>query len=159
MPLPPGQPDSLPLLLLIDDHDDTRVPAGQLLETCGFRVELAAGGDEGVAKAVSLSPAVIVTDVVMPQVSGFEVCARLKADPGTRGIPIIVYTALTDRAALARLQKVGVDVFAIKPCLPTVVGREALALIEQHGAPRTADRRPRVVTGYGETINDLFDPA
>ena len=148
--------DSRPLLLLIDDHDDTRVPARQLLETCGFRVEIASGGDEGMTKAVALHPDVIVTDLVMPHVSGFDVCERLKKHSATSGIPILVYTALTDSGALARLRDVGVDVFAIKPCLPTVVGREAHALIAGPGAGSTTDRRARVVTGYGETIEDLF---
>jgi CheY-like chemotaxis protein len=153
----PGRPDPglAPLLLLIDDHDDTRVPAGELLAACGFRVELATGGDEGLAKAVALTPDVIVTDLVMPEVSGFEVCERLKRDPATRGIPLVVYTAMTDRAALARLHSAGVALFAIKPCLPTVIGHEVHALIA--AAPgRDQTGKPRVVTGYGETLDALF---
>jgi CheY-like chemotaxis protein len=142
----------LPLLLLIDDDRDTRVAAGQLLAICGFRVAVAAGGQDGIAKARALRPDVVITDLLMPTVSGLTVCERLRTDPDTRHIPIVVYTGFIDVSLLARLYTLGVSVFAIKPCVPVVVAHEAQALL----APRSGRPAPlRVVTGYGERHDEL----
>jgi adenylate cyclase len=147
MALPAGT--RLPLLLLIDDHRDTAVSAGRLLATCGFRVEIARSGDSGIQKALALLPDIIVTDLVMPTTSGFVVCQRLRRSRRTRNTPIIVYTAVLDVPVLMRLHRLGVTLFAIKPCVPTVIGDEARQLLAGHASPL------RVVTGYGETLEDL----
>jgi CheY-like chemotaxis protein len=141
--------ESEPLLLLIEDNRDTLVAAGRLLATCGFRVEIARGGDEGLAKASRLRPDVIVTDLVMPLTSGYTVCRQLRTSGSTRDIPLVVYTGETNPRSLAPLYALGVRLFVIKPCVPTVLGREAHALI---GAPLP---EMRLVTGYGDTLDDL----
>jgi DNA-binding response OmpR family regulator len=139
-----------PLLLLIEDDRDTLVAAGRALEYYGFAVEIARGGDDGLLKAVSCQPDVIVTDVVMPRTSGVDVCERLHTDAATGRIPVIAYTGLTDPQALARLSRCGVRVFAIKPCLPSVLAAEARALIgaDPGGALR-------VVTGDGQRLDEF----
>jgi CheY-like chemotaxis protein len=143
-----------PLLLLIDDHRDTAVSAGRLLATCGFQVEVARGGKPGIRKARALLPDVIVTDLVMPKTSGITVCERLRKSPETEKIPIIVYTAVSEVPILAPLYRLGVVVFAIKPCIPTVIGQEARALL---AADPEHPSRLRVITGYGETLDHLAD--
>ena len=145
---------SMPLLLLIEDDRDALVAGGHLLRTCGFEVEIARGGDDGIGKALSLQPDVIVTDVLMPHTGGVEVCVQLRAHHDTQHVPIIVYTGVTDVAVLSGLCRLGVRLFAIKPCVPTVIGHEAQALIE--GAIPVGS--VRVVTGYGETL-DVFAEA
>ncbi|HUR89520.1 MAG TPA: response regulator [Ramlibacter sp.] len=140
---------SEPLLLLIEDNRDTLVAAGRLLETSGFRVEIARGGQDGIAKASRLRPDVIVTDLVMPVTSGYTVCKQLREGRTTRHIPVIVYTGESSASALAPLYGLGVRLFAIKPCVPTVLGQEAHALL----ATRLSE--VRIVTGYGETLDDL----
>ena len=87
----------------------------------------------------------------MAPTSGLEVCDALHRAEATRGIPVIVYTGVTEAGVLAALCGLGVRVFAIKPCLPTVIGREAYALLER----RPVSERVRVVTGYGETLDEL----
>ena len=143
---------SQPLLLLVDDHRDTAVSAGRLLATCGFRVEVARGGEAGIRKARAVLPDVIVTDLVMPTTSGITLCRELKQSPRTRDIPIIVYTAVSDVPVLAPLHRIGVVVFAIKPCIPTVIAEEARALLDADSAHPV---RLRVVTGYGDTLDHL----
>jgi twitching motility two-component system response regulator PilH len=145
---------SMPLLLLIEDDRDALVSSGHLLRTCGFDVEIARGGDDGIAKALSLRPDIIVTDLLMPPTGGVEVCVQLRAFRKTQRIPIIVYTGVTDIAVLSGLCRLGVRLFAIKPCVPTVIGHEARALMD--GAVPIGD--VRVVTGYGETL-DAFAEA
>ena len=93
---------STPLLLLIEDDRDTLVACGHLLRTCGFDVEIARGGDDGIAKAFSLQPDVIVTDVLMPSTGGMEVCVQLRAHHDTQHIPIVVL-GVTDIAVLSGL--------------------------------------------------------
>jgi two-component system phosphate regulon response regulator PhoB len=143
---------SQPLLLLVDDHRDTAVSAGRLLATCGFRVEVARGGEAGIRKAQAVLPDIIVTDLVMPTTSGITLCRELKQSSKTRNIPIIVYTAVSDVPMLAPLHGLGVLVFAIKPCIPTVIAEEARALLE---ADSTHPARLRVVTGYGDSLDHL----
>jgi CheY-like chemotaxis protein len=146
---PERVPGRDPLLLLIEDNRDTLVAAGRLLSTAGFRVEIARGGDDGIAKAQRLHPDVIVTDLVMSPTSGYTVCEQLREAPDTRDIPLVIYTGVTDPHALAPLYALGVRLFVIKPCVPAVLGREAEALLE--AAPSAV----RLVTGYGETLEDL----
>jgi DNA-binding response OmpR family regulator len=141
---------AVPLLLLIEVDRDTLVAAGRVLERCGFAVEIGRGGDDGIAKAISRRPDIVVTDVVMPHTSGVDVCERLHRDATTRDIPVIAYTGLTEVPALARVAKSGVRVFAIKPCLPTVIGAEAHALLARG---RRAPGAIRVVSGEGEVLD------
>jgi CheY-like chemotaxis protein len=141
----------MPFLLLIEDDRDALVAGAHLLRTCGFEVEIARSGEDGIAKALSLNPDVIVTDVLMPHTGGVEVCARLRTHPATQHIPVVVYTGVTDLAILGGLYRLGIRVFAIKPCVPTVIGREARALIAD---PQPIERL-RVVTGYGEVLDDF----
>jgi DNA-binding response OmpR family regulator len=146
-----SRPTRLPLLLLIEDHRDTLVAAGRLLEASGFVVDIAKGGEQGIDKAKQLRPDVVVTDVMMPGTNGCEVCEELYADAATRQIPIIVYTGVTDARAVASVVRIGVRVIAIKPCLPTVLAREARTLLTAHGAAA----KVRVVTGDGEELPEF----
>ncbi len=145
-----GAQRAVPMLLFVEDDRDALVTSAQLFRAIGFAVEIARGGEEGFARAIELGPDVIVTDIVMPQVSGADLCARLRTTPTTRSIPIIAYTGITDAKALAKLYRLGVRVFAIKPCVPTVIGDEARELLAE-----TAGRELRIVTGYGELLDDL----
>jgi CheY-like chemotaxis protein len=138
-------------LLLVDDRRDVLIASGRLLEISGFAVTVAPNGAVALAKARDLQPDVIVTDLIMPEATGEEFCRRLRADRRTRNIPVLVYTAVTDANALAAMFRLGVRVFAIKPCLPSVVGEEARALVEHPAGIGSV----RCVTGFGELLNDL----
>lgn len=138
-------------LLLVDDRRDVLLPSGRLLESYGFAVTVAHDGAGALARARDLQPDVIVTDLLMPAVDGEELCRQLREDEGTRHIPVLVYTAVTEAEVLARVFRLGVRVFAIKPCLPDVVGEEARALVERPSAVPGL----RIVTGFGESLDDL----
>src|SRR2546422_11238956 len=83
-----------PLVLIIDDRDDVRATQTVLLEHHGFRVAEARDGREWLQQAHRLAPAVVLMDLTMPHMSGFEVARRLKADPQTANIPIIALTSI-----------------------------------------------------------------
>jgi CheY-like chemotaxis protein len=95
---------------------------------------------------------VIVTDLLMPTTSGYEVCERLQADETTRSIPLVIYTGVSDSSAFTGLLQLGVRVFAIKPCVPTVIAREAHALLDNPGTTEL-----RFVSGYGEMLTSLAE--
>jgi CheY-like chemotaxis protein len=85
-------------ILVIDDEETSRYVVRSMLSRTPLEVVEAADGAEGLAAAAREKPAVILLDLVMPEMDGFEVLERLKADPATRDIPVIINTAsrLTD---------------------------------------------------------------
>ncbi|HTV00220.1 MAG TPA: response regulator [Luteitalea sp.] len=112
------------LVLLVDDYADTRELYGTYLRLKGYRIEEAEDGIDAIAKAVDLRPAVIVMDLAMPNMNGWEATRLLKADPRTMAIPIICLTAHGQLAERSRAMAAGSDGFLTKPCLPRVVGQE-----------------------------------
>src|SRR5947209_7634862 len=106
---------SLPNILCVDDDESNRFLLGQILRHEGFRVQEAATGGEALLLAAA-RPDLVLLDVQLPDLSGFEVCDRLKADPATAAIPVLhlsaVYTEGRDRAqGLDR----GADGYLTKP--------------------------------------------
>jgi CheY-like chemotaxis protein len=125
-----------PLVLVVDDFLDAREMYSQYFEFSGFRVAEAANGAEAVEKAIDLSPHVILMDLSMPGMDGWEATRRLKADSRTRNIPIIALTghALTGFEQSAR--QAGCDAFVTKPCLPDALVAEVRRLIGSPNARR-----------------------
>lgn len=85
-------------VLVVEDSRTQALRLQLMLQKAGLSTEVAATGTEGVAKALALSPHVVVLDVNLPDIDGFEVCQRLKNDPATAHIPVIMLT-VKDRAA------------------------------------------------------------
>ena len=102
------------MILYVDDFEDDREMYGHYLSRCGFRVSLASDGQEGLQKAVQLLPDLILMDLALPQVDGWEAIRQLKANEKTKNIPIVVLTA----RAFASARAVGCDGCLIKPCQP-----------------------------------------
>jgi len=102
-------------LLIVDDVPANIGLVAESLETQGYRVLVAQDGKEGLARARHTLPDLILLDVMMPGLDGFEVCRRLKADAATREIPVLFMTALADGAnKLAGFEAGGVD-YVTKP--------------------------------------------
>jgi CheY-like chemotaxis protein len=137
-------------LLLVEDNRDALIAAAHLFESGGFVVDIARGALAGMVKAKALRPDIIVTDLMMPDVSGEEFVGQLRRRRATRWTPIIVYTAFTDARQLEPLLRLNVRVFAIKPCIPTFIAAEARQLLAVPG-----ERDVRVFTGYGEPLDEL----
>jgi CheY-like chemotaxis protein len=118
-----------PVVLLVDDIEDCRDVYGQFLAHAGYQVVEAADGQEALAKATSLRPDVIVMDLWMPHLDGWESIRRLKASPTTVDIPVLVLTG--DAYAQARREAVeaGCQAYLVKPCLPMDVAAEVGRLL------------------------------
>ena len=102
-------------ILVIDDNEQNLELLVAYLDTLGCKVTTAPDGIEGLAKIQREPPDLILLDVMMPRMSGFEVCRKLKSDPATRDIPIIMVTALNELGDIERGVESGTDDFVSKP--------------------------------------------
>jgi CheY-like chemotaxis protein len=110
--------DTGPLVLIVDDVQDNRTIYVLFLKFSGFRIAEAENGEEALRKATSLVPDIIVMDLSLPVMDGWEATRRLKKDPRTKQIPVVVLTghALPEHARAAH--EAGCDLVITKPCLP-----------------------------------------
>jgi CheY-like chemotaxis protein len=107
-----------PLILVVDDFEDNRAMYVQYLGFEGFRVIEAENGKEALDKATAQLPDLVVMDLSLPVMDGWEATRRLKADERTRHIPVVALTghALEGQSRLAKAA--GCDAYLTKPCLP-----------------------------------------
>lgn len=121
-------------ILIVDDDPDLVEAVSTILESKGYAAVAAYGGVEGVAKAKSESPDLIVLDVMMPDKDGYEVCKELKADAKYRSIPILLLTAVVSKISSTKYtQQMGIeteaDDYVDKPVEPDELVRRIEALI------------------------------
>jgi two-component system cell cycle response regulator DivK len=129
-----------PLVLVVDDYTDAREMYSDFLVFSGFRVAEAKDGNEAIDKAIEIQPDLILMDLSLPGVDGWEATRRLKADDRTRGIPIV---ALTGHALAGDAQtalRAGCDAFITKPCLPADLVVEVRRMLERAAARDAAHR-------------------
>lgn len=124
------------LVLIVEDDEDSRYVYKAILEDNGFEVVTATSGDDGLRLAQERHPQVILMDVSIPGMDGWSVTSRLKGDPKTAGIPLIIITAHAFPEDLRRAEKVGCDAFLTKPCEPRQVLQEVLRMLEGDNAVR-----------------------
>ena len=110
--------DTGPLILVVDDYQDAREMYAEYLQFSGFRVAEASNGNEAVEQALSLKPDLILMDLSLPGMDGWEATRVLKADDETRHIPIVALTGHALAGASEGARKAGCDSFVTKPCLP-----------------------------------------
>ncbi|NLH71860.1 MAG: response regulator [Verrucomicrobia bacterium] len=102
-------------ILLVEDNEMNRDMLSRRLERRGFKVTCAVDGAEGVAKARETAPDLILMDMSLPVVDGWEATRHLKADPATRQIPVIALTAHAMAADEQQARDAGCDDFDTKP--------------------------------------------
>jgi len=107
-----------PLILVVDDYQDAREMYAEYLQFSGFRVAEARNGNEAVEQAFALKPDLILMDLQMPRMDGWEATRRLKADDSTKHIPIVALTGHALAGASEGAKRAGCDSFVTKPCLP-----------------------------------------
>lgn len=109
--------DGTALVLIVDDGADNRAMYRSHLEHAGFRVVEASDATQGIAMARELMPAIVVMDLSMPDVDGWEATRLLKSDPATRRIGIVALSAFHEPDSRRRARDAGADFFLAKPCL------------------------------------------
>jgi DNA-binding response OmpR family regulator len=122
-------------VLITDDNQQNAELLEAHLDGSGFDTRIAVNGDETLAAAHEFAPDVILLDVMMPKMSGFEVCKRLRADPATRNIGVLMVTALDQPTDVERAVDAGTDDFITKPINKTELLLRVRALAAAVGEP------------------------
>jgi CheY-like chemotaxis protein len=130
-----------PLVLVVEDYQDAREMYAAYLQFSGFDVAEATNGVEAIEKAQTLMPDIVLMDLALPRMDGWEATRRLKSDERTKNIPVVALTghALAGHAEGAR--QAGCDAFVTKPCLPDALVAEIKRLLDRQ--PASADRSSR----------------
>jgi CheY-like chemotaxis protein len=102
-------------ILTVDDNDSQRRMVTTLLRGVGFEVTAAATGEDAVSRSVTDAPDAVLLDINLPDMSGYDVCTRIKADLRTATIPIVFYTGEMDGAAKNHADMVGAAAFLTYP--------------------------------------------
>jgi len=125
-------------ILLVEDFDDARELYSICLRSSGYDVIEAATGTEALVLARSASPDLILMDLLLPGMDGWQATAELKGDPLVKHVPIVALTAhaLTDERE--RIASLGCDAFLAKPCLPPDLIRTVDRILGRKAAPPEA---------------------
>jgi CheY-like chemotaxis protein len=113
-----GMSELQPHVLVVDDDDMLRKLIGRTLELEGYRVSLASGAAEALALVAGAVPDLVVSDIMMPDVSGYQLLEQLRTDPRCAVVPVIFLSALGDATSVERGQRLGVDHYLVKPFTP-----------------------------------------
>lgn len=126
-----------PIVLVVDDMEDNRDVVSIVLEQAGYHVEVAVDGIDAVTRARSLRPSLILMDLAMPKMDGFDATRAIRAVPALRAIPIIALSAFVDDDSTERALAAGCTAAVAKPCSPDELlayVEAALGLTEQSAA-------------------------
>jgi putative two-component system response regulator len=158
------------ILVVDDDPRNTRLVKAMLAAE-DYVIDSAASGEEALVAVAAAKPDLILLDVMMPDVTGFDVAARLKLDPQTHNIPIIMVSSLDDRASKLTALGKGAEEFLTKPIdraelivrTRNLLRLKELADLHQDYArvleERVAERSLRLTNSYRDTIAALYRAA
>jgi twitching motility two-component system response regulator PilH len=113
-----AQPGGGDLILVVDDSPTEQHILKNILEKAGFNVETASNGEEGIAQAKQRTPRLILMDVVMPVLNGFQATRKLSEDPETASIPVIMVTTKDQETDKRWGLRQGADDYLVKPVSP-----------------------------------------
>lgn len=130
---------SSPTVLLVEDNEDNRTIYTTILRHVGIDVIEAANGEDGIRLARERRPAVILMDVAMPGIDGWEATRRLKADLDTAHIPVIALTAHAMAEDRQRAAEAGCEGYLAKPIEPRRVVEEVRKMLDRLAAAATAE--------------------
>jgi GAF domain-containing protein/CheY-like chemotaxis protein/ligand-binding sensor domain-containing protein len=142
--------DGKPSILVVDDEASIRELLNQNLQEAGYQVRVASNGREAIEQVRREPPDLIILDVMMPEMNGFDVAAVLKNDPATMHIPILILSILQDRERGFRL---GIDRYLTKPIDTEALFREVGSLLQQG----KSHRKVMVVDEDASTVKTLAE--
>jgi len=125
-------------VLLVEDSEDDRDVCTHFLSIRGFRVATAVSGREGLEKAVQLQPDVILLDLWLPEIGGWEAAKRLKADERAKHIPIIIITG----HSYIQADVLSSEGLLVKPCLPNDLEDEILRVLQTRRSSAAEQPKP-----------------
>jgi two-component system cell cycle response regulator len=129
-----------PTILIVDDETESRALLEAILTDAGYRVESTEGGPAALAHATAAPPDLILLDLMMPRMNGFQLCRQLKQEPTTSTVPIIVVTVLGEIQHKERALTSGADDFVTKPVRPEDLRARVAAMLKVPHAHQEIDR-------------------
>jgi putative two-component system response regulator len=141
-----------PTILVVDDHPSSRMTAVALLSVEGYDVIEAESGATALAQLQQTNPDLILLDVMMPGMDGYEVCRRLKEDELTRLTPVVFITALDDRRSRLRGIEAGGDDFLTKPFDQLELSARVKSLVHQKRLNEDLDHAEKVLFSIARTV-------
>ena len=130
----------MPRILIADDDAQNADLLEAYLDGTGFETKIAANGEETLTAARDWKPDLILLDIMMPRLSGFEVCRRLRADPATRDVAILMVTALDQSTDVETAVETGTDDFITKPINKTELQLRVRAMLDSRAKPTDVER-------------------
>ncbi len=126
-------------VLIVDDDEDARVLLMRALGKSALALEVAAAADgvQALEQVAGSRPHAVITDIMMPRMNGFDLCAALRADPATAAIPVIMVTALEDERDRQRGFAVGADEYLTKPFNWGILAERLAELLDTAYGPRS----------------------
>lgn len=150
---PAGRTDeSTAHILVVDDLPANTRVLEALLTREGYRVTCAANGEQALEEVAKERPDLVLLDILMPKVDGYEVCRRLKNDPATRLIPVVLVTGLTDTDSRIRGLEVGADDFMSKPFIVPEMRARVASLLRIKRYTDALDSAESVILSLAMTI-------
>ncbi|HVH43682.1 MAG TPA: response regulator [Labilithrix sp.] len=123
----------MPVILVVDDMEDNRDLVAMVLDRSGYTVEVAVDGVDAVERARTVRPSIIVMDLAMPNMDGFDATRAIRAIPELGSVHIIAFSAFTDVVSVQRALAAGCNEVMAKPCTPdALVARVEAALPVGH---------------------------
>ncbi|MBE9031878.1 response regulator [filamentous cyanobacterium LEGE 11480] len=121
------------VVLVVDDSATAREMLVAELQRCGFRVMAAADGMEAMEHIKVAPPALVITDLIMPRVNGYELCRNIKSDPRTQNVPVIMCSTKAEEFDRYWGMKQGADAYITKPYQPKDMINAVKYLLEEAG--------------------------
>ncbi len=121
------------VVLVVDDSAAAREMLSTELQDCGFRVILAADGAEAMEKINVTLPALVITDLIMPRLNGYELCRHIKNDPRTQHVPVIMCSTKAEEFDRYWGMKQGANAYITKPYQPKDMINAVKYLLEEAG--------------------------
>jgi sigma-B regulation protein RsbU (phosphoserine phosphatase) len=148
-------PKEIESLLLVDDNPTNLQVLYQTLETTGCKLLVAKNGETALSISQKASPDLILLDIMMPGIDGFEVCRRLKADPATAAIPVIFLSALTDTKDKVQGLQLGAVDYVSKPFQPDEVIARVNTHLTIHRLKREVEKKKDALENELEIVSDV----
>jgi len=138
-------------ILVVDDDPGIREVVCFALQKAGYATAVAADGEQALARFAADRPALVVLDILMPELDGVEVCRRLRADPKGRGTPIVFLSSKDDEVDRIVGLEVGGDDYMAKPFSPRELVARVRAILRRAGTPA---ERPEPALKHGRLALD-----
>jgi len=150
-------PKSGASVLVVEDEQDVAELLRYHLTKEGYEVALVGNGADALKRAREIKPELVLLDIMVPQLNGWEVCRRLKQDPETRGIPIIMVTGRVEEGDKVLGFEMGADDYVTKPFSPRELVTRVRAVVRRGKSAEATDRKHHLKAGDLEIDRHRFE--